>query len=131
MGGDPNIIDRRAEWAERRQKHIGELRRRAAEAAAKLKRLYAAIEDGLADSGDGALKDRIRELADIRDTAEAEADRAVAAAERLGLVINPEILVRFAAATREMLATRTARCPATCCARSLNGSRSPRRPAPT
>jgi site-specific DNA recombinase len=37
------------------------------------------------------------------DTAEAEADRAVAAAERLGPIINPEILIRFAAATREML----------------------------
>jgi DNA invertase Pin-like site-specific DNA recombinase len=98
-----NIIDRRAEWAERRQKHVGDLRRRAAEAAAKLKRLYAAIEDGLADSGDGALKVRIKELVDLRDAAEAEADRAVAAAERLGPVINPEILVRFAAATREML----------------------------
>lgn len=54
----------------------------AAAAAAKLKRLYAAIEDGLA---------------------EAKADRAVMAAERLGPIINPEILVRFAAATCEML----------------------------
>jgi site-specific DNA recombinase len=97
------VIDGRAAWAERRQQHIGDLRRRAAEASAKLNRLYAAIEDGLADNRDGALKGRIKELADLRDSADAEADRAAAAAERLGPVINPEILIRFAAATREML----------------------------
>ncbi len=98
-----NIIDRRAEWAERRQQHIGELRRRASEAAAKLNRLYGMVEDGLVDARDPSLKDRIRALVDLRDTAQAEADRATAAAEKLGPVINPEILVRFAAATREML----------------------------
>jgi hypothetical protein len=98
-----NIIDRRAQWAEQRQQHIGELRRRASEAAAKLNRLYGMVEDGLVDSRDPSLKDRIRALVDLRDTAEAEADRAVAAAEKLGPVINPEILIRFAAATREML----------------------------
>lgn len=42
-------------------------------------------------------------LRGLRDTAEAEADRAAAAAEKIGPVINPEILVRFAAATRDML----------------------------
>ncbi|WP_233586789.1 recombinase family protein [Caulobacter sp. 602-1] len=98
-----NIIDRRAQWAEQRQQHIGELRRRASEAAAKLNRLYGMVEDGLVDSRDPSLKDRIRALVDLRDTAEAEAERAAAAAEKLGSVINPEILVRFAAATREML----------------------------
>ncbi|MBW4089844.1 MAG: hypothetical protein HIU82_01850 [Proteobacteria bacterium] len=38
------VLHRREEWAERRAGHVSELRRRAAEAEAKLKRLYGAIE---------------------------------------------------------------------------------------
>jgi hypothetical protein len=38
--------------------HIAELRKRAAEAEAKLKRLYDAIENGIADVSDPMLKER-------------------------------------------------------------------------
>ena len=59
------------ERAERRTAHIAELRKRAAEADAKLKRLYDAIENGVADLSDPMLKDRIAELKAIRDQARA------------------------------------------------------------
>jgi hypothetical protein len=45
-----NVLDRRAEWIDRRQAHVTELRLRASAAAAKLSRLYQAIEDGVADT---------------------------------------------------------------------------------
>jgi site-specific DNA recombinase len=57
-----HALDRRTERAERRKSHIAELRKRAAEADAKLKRLYDAIENGVADLSDPMLKDRIGEL---------------------------------------------------------------------
>ena len=53
------VLDRREERAERRTAHIAELRKRAAEADAKLKRLYDAIENGIADLSDPMLKDRV------------------------------------------------------------------------
>ena len=43
------VLHRRKERAERRTTHIAELRKRAAEADAKLKRLYDAVESGVAD----------------------------------------------------------------------------------
>ena len=57
-----HVLDRRTERAERRKSHIADLRERAAEADAKLKRLYDAIENGIADLSDPMLKDRIAEL---------------------------------------------------------------------
>jgi hypothetical protein len=56
-----------ARRAERRTTHIAELRKRAAEADAKLRRLYNAIENGIADVADPMLKDRVTELRAIRD----------------------------------------------------------------
>jgi len=47
-----SVVDRRKDRAERRTAHIAELRKRAAEADAKLKRLYDAIENGIADVSD-------------------------------------------------------------------------------
>jgi site-specific DNA recombinase len=64
-----SVLDRREERAERRTAHIAELRKRASEADAKLKRLYDAIENGVADLSDPMLKDRIAELKAIRDQA--------------------------------------------------------------
>ena len=46
------VLDRREERTERRAAHIAQLRKRAAEAEAKLKRLYDAIENGVADLAD-------------------------------------------------------------------------------
>jgi hypothetical protein len=78
------LLERREEWNERRRGHIAELRKRAAEAEAKLKRLYEAIENGVVDMADPSLKDRIAELTAVRDQAQADAERATSAVERLG-----------------------------------------------
>ena len=53
------VLDRRQERADRRREHIAELNKRAAETDLRLKRLYDAIESGVADLDDPALKDRI------------------------------------------------------------------------
>ena len=70
------VLDRREERAERRTAHVAELRKRAAEAGAKLKRLYDAIENGIADVSDPMLKGRVTELKAIHDQARADAERA-------------------------------------------------------
>ncbi|WP_252349079.1 hypothetical protein [Ochrobactrum sp. BTU1] len=56
--------------------HIAELNKRSAESQLRLKRLYDAIEAGVADLDDPALKDRIGGLKAIRDQAKTDADRA-------------------------------------------------------
>jgi site-specific DNA recombinase len=68
--------------------HIAELRK--AEAEAKLKRLYDAIENGIADVSDPMLKERVTELRAIRDQARADAERAEGALDRLGPSITPQ-----------------------------------------
>jgi hypothetical protein len=88
---------------DRRRGHIGELRKRVAEAEAKPKRLYEAIENGVINAADPSLKDRIPELSAIRDQAHADAERAAAALERLGPAITPESLRRFALSARRKL----------------------------
>jgi site-specific DNA recombinase len=98
-----NIIDRRDAFIQRRSKHVADLRKRATEAEAKLQRLYQAIENGLADPNDRSLKARIVELRETRDGLEGEANRTVAAMERAGTSLTPELLKQFAKATREML----------------------------
>ncbi len=73
-----SILDRRQERAERRREHITELNRRAAEAELRLKRIYDAIEVGVADLDDPALKERVVSLKAIRDQTQADAERATA-----------------------------------------------------
>jgi hypothetical protein len=73
------VLHRREERGERRTAHIAELRKRAAEAEAKLKRLYDAIENGIADVSDPMLKERVTELKAVRDQARADAERAAGA----------------------------------------------------
>ena len=104
-----DMIERRDEWAARRRGHIGELRKRAAEADAKLKRLYEAIEAGVADLSDPMLKGRVTELTTIRDQARGDAERAAAAIERLGPAITPEILRELATVARRKLRTEDGR----------------------
>ena len=87
-----SVLDRREARAERRSAHIAELRKRASEADAKLKRLYDAIENGITDLSDPMLKDRIAELKAIRDQARADAERAEDAIDRLGPSITPQAL---------------------------------------
>ncbi|HEY3044398.1 MAG TPA: SDR family NAD(P)-dependent oxidoreductase, partial [Vicinamibacterales bacterium] len=99
------VLDRREERAERRTAHVAELRRRAAEAEAKLKRLYDAIENGVADLADAVLKERVTELKAIRDQAGADAERAEGALDRIGPRITPQALKTFASQARRRMRT--------------------------
>jgi site-specific DNA recombinase len=74
-----------------------------AEADAKLKRLYDAIENDVADLLDPMLKDRIAELKSTRDQARAEAERAEGALDRLGPSITPLALKTFARTARKRM----------------------------
>ena len=60
------------------------MQRQATESESRLKRLYDAIEAGVADLDDPALKDRIDGLKAIRDQAKADADRAQAMLQNSG-----------------------------------------------
>lgn len=62
---------------------IPELRKRAAEAEAKLKPFYDTIENGVVDVADPSLNDRRAEPATVRDQAQADAERATAAVKPL------------------------------------------------
>jgi hypothetical protein len=96
--------DRRQERAERRCEHIAELNQRAAEADLRLKRLYDAIESGVADLGDPALKDRSAGLKLVRDQAQTEAERTAATLESAGQqTITPAMVWKFAATARERI----------------------------
>ncbi len=97
------VLDRRQERAERRRTHIAELNKRAAEADARLRRLYDAIESGVADLDDPALKERVAELKATRDQAQADATRASQAAEGTGATITPDHVATFARKARERI----------------------------
>ena len=100
------ILERRDEWVDQRRLHVADLERRAPEAEARLKRLYAAIENGVIDVSDSSLKDRIAELTATRDQARGDAERAVAHIEKSGPAITPESLRAFAMAARKKLRPR-------------------------
>ncbi len=98
-----SVLDRRKDRAERRTAHIAELRKRATEADAKLKRLYDAIENGVADLSDPMLKDRVTQLKAIRDQARVDAQRADEAIERSWPSITPQALKTFARQARRRM----------------------------
>ena len=98
------VLDRRQERAGRRGEHIAELNKRAAETDLRLKRLYDAIETGVADLDDPALKERIAGLKAIRDQAQADAERAQAMLESSGQqTITPAMVSKFARTARERI----------------------------
>ena len=98
------VLDRRQEQSERRREHIAELNRRAAESEARLKRLYDAIEVGVADLDDPALKDRIDGLKAIRDQARADAERAQAMLDNSGVkAVTPQMVRAFAKTARQRI----------------------------
>ena len=101
------VLYRRKERAERRTTHIAELRKRASEAEAKLKRLYDAIENGVADVSDPLLKERVTELKSVRDQARADAERAEGALDRAGPSITPQALKTFASQARRRMRTES------------------------
>src|SRR5690606_9942290 len=77
-----------------------ELRKRAAEAEAKLNRLYESIENGLLTASDGSLKERVDEL--TRDQTQTDSGRISSSVERLAPTITADSLHRFAMAARRM-----------------------------
>lgn len=98
------VLDRRHEQSERRRQHITGLNRRAAEAELRLKRLYDAIEVGVADLNDPALKERVAGLQVIRDQAKLDAERAQAMLESSSHnAVSPAMIRRFAQAARERI----------------------------
>lgn len=99
-----SVLGRRSDQAERRRQHIAELQRRATESESRLKRLYDAIEAGVADLDDPALAERIAGLKVIRDQARADADRAQALLESPGhSAISPTMIRGFARTARERI----------------------------
>jgi site-specific DNA recombinase len=95
------VLDRRQERSERQREHIAELNKRAAESESRLKRLYDAIEAGVADLDDPALKDRIDGLKAIRDQAKADAERAQAMLENSGSnAVTPQMVRTLAETAR-------------------------------
>ena len=101
------VLHGRKERTERGTTHIAELRKRAAEAEAKLKRLYDAIENGIADVSDPLLKERVTELKSVRDQARADAERAEGALDRAGPSITPQALKTFASQARRRMRTES------------------------
>ncbi len=98
------VLDRRQERAERRREHIAELNKRAAETDLRLKRLYDAIESGVADLDDPALKERIAGLKAIRDQAQADAERAQAMTESSSQqAVTPQMVRKFARTARSRM----------------------------
>jgi hypothetical protein len=89
------LLDRRQERSERRREHIAEPNKRSAETELRLKRLYDAIEAGVADLDDPALKGRIDGLRAIRDQAKADSERAQAMLESsTKQAITPQMVER-------------------------------------
>ena len=98
------VLDRRQERSERKQQHIAELNKRATETDLRLKRLYDAIESGVADLDDPELKDRIAGLKATRDQARVDADRAVAMLETVSQKsVTPQMLRKFASTARDRI----------------------------
>lgn len=99
-----SVLDRRQEQSERRREHIAELNKRSAESELRLKRLYDAIEAGVADLDDPALKDRIDGLKAVRDQAKADAERAQAMLQNSGQkAVTPQMLKKFATTARKRI----------------------------
>jgi site-specific DNA recombinase len=72
----------------------------------RLKQLYDAIETGIADLDDPALKERIASLKAIRDQAHADAERAAAMLESSGQqTITLQMVRKFARTARERMQT--------------------------
>jgi site-specific DNA recombinase len=77
---------------------------RAAETDLRLKRLYDAIESGVADLDDPALKERIASLKAIRDQAQTDAERAAAMLASSGQqAITLQMVRKFARTARERM----------------------------
>ncbi|MHC5308027.1 recombinase family protein [Bartonella sp. LJL80] len=98
------VLDRRQEHTEERRGQITELNKKAAETEARIKRLYDAIETGVADLDDPDLKERIHQLKALRDAARAESARITAMLDSSQKkAITAQMLEQFAEAARKRL----------------------------
>ena len=85
-----------------RNEHTAELNKWAVETDLRLKRLYDAIEAGVADLDDPALKECAAILKAIRDQAQVDAERAAGMLESSGQqAITPAMVKTFARTARE------------------------------
>lgn len=99
-----SALGRRSDQAEHRRQHIAELQRGAAESELRLKRLYDAIEAGVADLDDPALAERTAGPKVIRDQARADAGRAQALLKSPGhSFVSPAMIRGFARWARERI----------------------------
>lgn len=99
-----SMLTHRAERLERRRENIAELNKRGTEADQRLRRLYDAIESGVADITDPALKERIDGLKAIRDQAQADLARAQTPLATAGEdAVTPSMVVRFADIARKRM----------------------------
>ena len=96
-------LDRREERDTRRRDTANELTKRSAEAEQRLKRLYDAIESGIADLDDPSLRERVAELMATRDQARIDAERAKSAIQNAGQHLSPEHLRRMAVSARQKM----------------------------
>jgi DNA invertase Pin-like site-specific DNA recombinase len=98
------ILDRRQDRSARQRAHAADLAKRATEAELRLKRLYDAIEAGVADLDDPSLKDRIDSLKAIRDQARSDETRVQSMLDQASQTpVTPQMLTRFAAAARDRM----------------------------
>ena len=98
------VLDRRHERAERRRGHLSELKRKITETDQRLNRLYDAIEAGVTDINDPALKDRMAGLKAIKEQASTDAERIEASLDRSNnQPITTEMVTTFARAARERM----------------------------
>lgn len=98
------VLDRRQEQTARKRAHVADLNKRATEADLRLKRLFDAIENGIADVSDPDLKERIATLKATRDQAKADAERVTASLGAVGQKsFAPDMLAKFATAARQRM----------------------------
>jgi site-specific DNA recombinase len=103
LGG---LLERREAQAARLDERLAELRKVAAEADAKLTRLYDAIEAGVADLSDSNLKGRLADLKRTRDAASEDVKRAEARTGPKPVALTPDLVRRFGAEARKRLRDR-------------------------
>ena len=98
------MLDRRQEQATRKRAHVADLNKRATETDLRLKRLFDAIENGIADVDDPDLKDRVAMLKATRDQAKADAERVTASLGTAGQKsVAPDMLAKFATTARQRM----------------------------
>lgn len=98
----PRLTDRESR-ADRRRRHVVELRRRADEAVRKLRNLYEAAENGALAAADRMFRERVAELSTLREQTEIEADRIEAMVNRAGPTLALQDAIRIAQDARAKL----------------------------